>query len=110
MVPHGLFSDGAKAAFSYKIQGILCHFSMGHYGSDPLQQNQNYSKCRIQYVKKQTNILLGCWHPATMWLLCMLYVIDLHNHLSSTNLPLRITPIQKAFGFVPDISKFLQFH
>ena len=40
----------------------------------------------------------------------MLYVIDLHNHLSTPNHESKITPIQKAFGFVPDISKFLQFH
>ena len=34
----------------------------------------------------------------------------LHNHLSSNSLPLNITPIQNAFSFVPEISKFLQFH
>ena len=111
MDPHGLFSDGAKVAFGSKVQDILRHFSMGHYRSEPHQQNQNYAERRIQDVKKQTNILLDrTGAPSTMWLLCMLYVIELNNHLSSKNLTNNITPIQKAFGYVPDISKFLQFH
>ena len=45
-----------------------------------------------------------------MWLLCMLYVIDLHNHLACPKLHNNMTPLQHAFGIVPDISKFLQFH
>ena len=40
----------------------------------------------------------------------MLYVIDLHNHIASSNNPNHCTPIQVAFGHQPDISKFLQFH
>ena len=52
----------------------------------------------------------GTGSPPNTWLLCALYVIDLQNHLASHNLQGNITPIKKAFGYVPDISKFLQFH
>ena len=109
--PRNLFSDNAKAEIATKVQDILRHYCIGHYRSEPHQQNQNPAERRIQEVKKHTNILLDrTGTPPNLWLLCMLYVMDLHNHIASTNLDHHITPIQKAFGYVPDISKFLQFH
>ena len=109
--PRNLFSDNAKAQISKQVQDILRHFNIAHYRSEPHQQNQNPAERRIQDIKKHTNMLLDrTGSPAATWLLCMLYVIDLHNHLASSNHKHQITPIQKAFGYVPDISKFLQFH
>ena len=109
--PRNLFSDNAKSLLSFEIKDILRNYTIGHLRSEPYQQNQNPAERRIQDVKKHTNILLDrTGSPAEMWLLCMLYVMDLHNHLASTNVQNHITPIQKAFGYVPDISKFLQFH
>ena len=109
--PRNLFSDNAKAQISKQVQDILRHFTIAHYRSEPHQQNQNPAERRIQDIKKHTNILLDrTGSPASTWLLCMLYVIDLHNHLASSNIQNHITPIQKAFGYIPDISKFMQFH
>jgi len=107
--PNALFNDNAKAEISKKVQDILRHFYMKQYRSEPHQQNQNPAERRIQDMKKHTNMLLDrTGAPASMWLLCTLYVIDLHNHLAGGSSD--ITPIQKAFGYTPDISKFLQFH
>ena len=109
--PRNLFNDNAKSEISKKVQDILRHYTIGQYRSEPHQQNQNPAERRIQDIKKHTNILMDrTGTPAPMWLLCMLYVIELHNHLASSNLTHHTTPIQKAFGFVPDVSKFLQFH
>ena len=109
--PNALFSDNAKSEISKAVTDILRHFYMKHYRSEPYQQNQNPAERRIQEIKKHTNVLLDrTGAPACMWLLCMLYDIDLHNHLAGPNLENQITPIQKSFGYTPDISKFLQFH
>ena len=109
--PRNLFNDNAKAEISAKVQDILRHFTMGQYRSEPHQQNQNPAERRIQDVKKRVNMLLDhTGSPADTWLLCTQYAVDLYNHLASHNLQGNITPIQKAFGYVPDISKFLQFH
>ena len=106
-----LFSDNAKSEISKTIQDILRHFTIGHYRSEPHQQNQHPAERRVQDIKKHTNILLDrTGSPPDTWLLCMLYVIDLHNHMASSSTTGPITPIQKAFGYVPDISKFLNFH
>ena len=84
---------------------------MGHDRSEPHQRNQNPAECRIQDIKRHCNVLLDrTGSPPQAWLLCMLYVIDLHNHMACPKLQNHITPIQKAFGYVPDISKFLQFY
>ena len=109
--PKNLFSDNAKSQIGLKVQEILRHFTIGHYKSEPHQQNQNPAERRIQDIKRHTNVLLDrTGSPAELWLLCMLYVVDLHNHLASPKIDNHVTPIQKAFGYVPDISKFLQFH
>ena len=46
--------------------------------------------------------------PAYTWLLCMMYVCILLNHLASEALNC-IPPEQKLTGHTPDISKFLHF-
>ena len=109
--PKCLFSDNAKSEICTKVQDILRHYTIGHYRSEPYQQNQNPAERRIQDIKRHTNVLMDrTGTPPEMWLLCMLYVIDLHNHIASSNNPNHCTPIQVAFGHQPDISKFLQFH
>jgi len=109
--PNALFNDNAKSEISMAIQDILRHYCMKQYRSEPKQQNQNPAERRIQEIKKHTNVILDrTGAPASMWLLCTLYIIQLHNHLAGPSLDNHITPIQKAFGYQPDISKFLQFH
>ena len=39
--PRNLFSDNAKAEIATKVQDILRHYCIGHYRSEPHQQNQN---------------------------------------------------------------------
>ena len=109
--PNTLFSDNAKSETSKAIQDILRHYTMGQATSEPYCQHQNPAERRIGDLKRQINVLMDrTGTPPEFWLLCALHLINLHNHLASTNLENCITPIQKAFGHVPDISKFLQFH
>src|SRR5687767_5098033 len=47
--------------------------------------------------------------PDFLWYLCLKYVVMVLNHLASPSLNNR-TPIEKAFGVIPDISWLLQFY
>jgi hypothetical protein len=46
--------------------------------------------------------------PSLYWLLCLLYVVFLLNHLASNTLG-GLTPLELADGQKPDISALLQF-
>ena len=107
--PCGLFSDGSKAAFSSKSKISFVSSPWAIIAQSLCNRTKLYPIFKT-LRNKPTSWLDHTGAPATMCLLCMLYAIDLHNHLSSTNLPLNITPIQWAFRFVSDISKFLLFH
>ena len=54
VAPHNLFSDNAKAEIANKVQDILRHITIGHYRSEPHQQNQNPVEHHIQEIKKHT--------------------------------------------------------
>ena len=108
--PTALFSDNAKAEVGSKITDILRQYYIGQYLSEPHQQNQNPPERRIQDVKKMTNVIMDrTGTPAVFWLLCILYVIGLLNHLSDATLDNK-TPLESAYGTPPDISAYLNFH
>ena len=110
-VPTILFSDNAKAELSKAVTDILRQYAVEQQTSEPHHQNQNPAERRIQDIKCMTNILLDrTGTPPAYWLLCMLYVIGLLNHVSCPSNTDKMTPIQAAYGYVPDLSKYFNFH
>ena len=107
--PNYLMGDNAKVVFSKATQEILWQYAIGLKTSEPHQQNQNPAERRIQDVKRTSNMIMDRTNtPAKFWLLCVLYVILLSNHIAHASLG-NITPIEKAKGYRPDVSKFLQY-
>ena len=47
--------------------------------------------------------------PAKFWLLCLLYIVYLYNHISFQSNGEK-TPLEVATGVVPDISSILAYH
>jgi hypothetical protein len=86
----------------------LNFFSKSHQ-KPPCDEHQNYAERRIQEIKKTVNALLDHTStPAVYWLLAMLYVVHLMNHLAVASLDWK-TPLEVAHGQKPDILPFLQF-
>ena len=46
--------------------------------------------------------------PPEYWVLCVQYMVALHNHTAYESLGFK-TPMEKKAGSTPDISKFLHF-
>ena len=84
-------------------------YCIGLQTSAPHQQNQNPAERQIQNVKRTSNMIMDRTNtPAHLWLLCVMYVLALFNHSAHESLG-NITPIEKAKGYRPDVSKFLQY-
>ena len=108
--PNKLKSDNAKAIYGDATQEILRQYHIGSMYSEPEQQNQNPVERKIQDIKSDTSKCMDrTGTPETFWLLCLLYIVFLHNHLSYQSLDGK-TPLQVATGIVPDISYFLSYH
>ena len=104
-----LISDCAKAEMSHRVQQILRALCIQSWYSEPFHQNQNFAENRYGTIKALTNKVLNLsGAPAHTWLLCMMYVCLLLNHLASSALDW-CTPEQKLTGRTADISKFLHF-
>ena len=106
-----LISDNSWEQTSKKVINILRHFNIGHHHkSEPHQQNQNQAKRRIQDIKRVTDAAIDrTQSPPFLWLLCLLYIVGLFNHVTHESLQ-GIPPITKATGQQVDISKYLIFH
>jgi hypothetical protein len=84
-------------------------YCIANFQCEPHYQHQNYAEQRIQEIKKTVNALLDCTGtPAAFWLLAMLYVINLVNHLAIASLDWK-TPLEVAQGQTPDTLPSLQF-
>ena len=107
--PNVLFSDNAKEQISNDVQDILRHYHIKQQRSEPHQQNQNYAEQRIQDFKSTTNSIMDCTGtPSRLWLLCLLYVVYLLNHMAVNSLEGK-TPMEVAHNQIPDISALLSF-
>ena len=105
--PKMLFSDNAKEQIGHKILDILRHYNIKRHTSEPHYQNQNPAERRIQDVKHMTmGIMDRTRTPAPFWLLCILYVCYLLNHVASDQLD-GVTPLEKAHRQKSDISVYL---
>ena len=85
-------------------------YGVRNFQCEPHHQHQNPAERKIQEVKKLTNgIMDRTGTQAKYWLLCLLFCVSLLNHLAVESLAWE-TPIYRATGQRPDISKFLIFH
>ena len=104
----GLASDNAKSETSSKVKDILRAYCIKDRQSEPYYEHQNFVERKIQDIKRMTsNIMDRVGAPGPIWLLCMLYVICLLNHLVNVN---GVIPKTVVTNEVTDTSAFLQFH
>jgi hypothetical protein len=104
-----LLSDRAQVEISKRIHDILRAYSISDWQSEPYHQHQNPSETRYRTIKEYTNTIMNrTGAPDDTWLLCLLYVCYLLNHLANETLKWR-TPLEVATGFTPDISALLEY-
>jgi hypothetical protein len=104
-----LISDCAKAETSNRVKQILRALCISSWYSEPYHENQNFAENRYGTLKSATNRVLNLsGAPANTWLLALMYVCLLLNHLASEALGWK-PPLQVLTGQTPDISQFLHF-
>ena len=99
-----LLSDSANTEISKKVMDILgaCHISNWH--SEPYHQNQNPAEWQYRTIKSWTNTVMNrSGAPANCWLVCMMYVCYILNHIACGALNGSI-PLLVLYGITPDIS------
>ena len=104
-----LLSDSAKTEISHKVMDILRAYHISNWHSEPYHQNQNPAEWRYRTIKSWTNTVMNrSGAPANCWLLCLIYVCYLLNHIACTALDGKI-PLLALTGITPDISINLLF-
>ena len=82
-----LLSDSAKTEISNKVVDILRAYHISNWHSEPYHQNQNPAEWRDRTIKSWTNTVMNMsGAPANCWLLCLIYVYYLLNHIACTAL------------------------
>ena len=105
-----LLSDNAQAEVSKKVKDILRAYAIGDWQSEPGNQNQNPAETRYRTIKAYTNNIMNrTGAPPNCWLLCMMYVCILLNHLACAALGYEI-PMTKMDGQTKDISALNCYH
>ena len=104
-----LLSDSEKTEISNKVMDILRAYHISNWHSEPYHQNQNPAQWRCRTIKSWTNTVMNrSGAPANCWLLCLIYVCYLLNHIACTALDGKI-PLLALTGITPDISIILLF-
>ena len=99
-----LLSDSAKTEISNKVMDILRAYHISNWHSEPYHQNQNHVEWRYRTIKSCTNTVMSrSGGPANCWLLCLIYVCNLLNHIACNALDEKI-PLLDLTGITPDIS------
>ena len=107
--PNNLESDNAKAQLAKAVKDVLRHYHIGDFQCEPLQQNQNHAERRIQEIKKLSHQIMDrTGTPAKFWLLNVLFVCYLVNHLATQSIDWK-TPIEVATGQKADTSALLTY-
>ena len=102
-----LLSDSAKTEIFNKVMDILRVYHISNWNSEPYHQNQNPGEWRYRTIKSWTNTVMNrSGAPANCWLLCLIYVCYLLNHIACTALDGKI-PLLALTGITPDISIIL---
>ena len=104
-----LLSDSAKTEISNKVMDILRAYHISNWHSEPYHQNQNPAEWRYRTIKSWTNTVMNRYGaPANCWLLCLIDVCYLINHIACSALDGKI-PLLALTGVAPDISIILLF-
>jgi hypothetical protein len=104
-----LISDRAQTVTSNKVRDILRNYMIDDWQGEPYHEHQNPAERRYQTIKKYTNKVLNCTGaPACAWLLALLYICYLLNHMASETLNWQ-TPLYTLTGTTTDISAVLYF-
>ena len=104
-----LLSDSAKTEISNKAMDILRAYHISNWHSEPYHQNQNPAEWRYRTIKSWTNTVMNrSGAPANGWLLCLIYVCYLLNHIACSALDGNL-PLLALTGITPDISFILLF-
>ena len=104
-----LLSDSAKTEISIKVMDILRAYHISNWHSEPYHQNQNPAEWRYRTIKSWTNTVMNrSGAPANCWLLCLIYVCYLLNHIACNALDGKIHLLALT-GIIQDISIILVF-
>jgi hypothetical protein len=104
-----IISDCTKSEMSERVKQVICALCISAWHGEPYHENQNFSQNRYATIKANTNRVMNLSDaPADTWLLALMYVCLLLNHLASAALGWK-TPMQLLTGQTPDISPFLHF-
>jgi hypothetical protein len=104
-----LVSDRAQLEISNRVKDILRNLIIDDWQSEPYHEHQNAAERRYQVVKTTTNKVLDrTGASANSWLLALIYVCYVLNHLATESLSWQ-TPLFRLTGDTSDISALLQF-
>ena len=104
-----LLSDSANTEISNKVMDILRTYQISNWHSEPYHQNQNPAEWRYRTIKSWTNTVMNrSGATANWWLLCLIYVCYLLNHIAFSALDGKI-PLLALTGITPVISIILLF-
>ena len=88
---------------------ILRAYHISNWHSEPYHQNHNPAEWRYRTIKSWTDIVMNrSGAPANCWLLCIISVCCLLNHIAYAALDGKI-PRFALTGIIPDISIILFF-
>ena len=102
-----LLSDSANTEISNKVMDVLREYHMSNWHSEHYHQNQNHAEWRYRTIKSWTNTVMNrSGAPANCWLLCLIYVCYLLNHIACAALDGKV-PLFALTGITSDISVIL---
>ncbi|KAL7578085.1 hypothetical protein ACA910_015018 [Epithemia clementina (nom. ined.)] len=85
--PSLLICNYAKNEISNQVLDILCAYSIKNWHSRSYHQNQNPAEGCYCTIKSWTNTIINrTGAPANCWLLCMIFVCYLLNHIACATL------------------------
>ena len=80
-------SDSAKTETSNKVIDIFRAYHISNWYFEPYHQNQKPVEWRYKTIKSWTNTVMNrSGAPANWWLLCLIHVCYLLNHITCTAL------------------------
>ena len=104
-----LLSDSATTEISNKVMDIIRAYHISNWHFEPYHQNQNPAEWRYRTIKSWTNKVMNrSGAPANSWLICLIYVCYLLDHIACAVLVSKIL-LFALTGITPDISIILLF-
>ena len=105
-----LLGDLVKTEISNEVMDILRAFQMSNWHSELYQWNQNSTDWRYRTIESWTNTIMNrSGATAYCWLLCLIYVCYLLNHIACAALGGLIS-LFVLYGIIPHISILLLSH